>query len=90
MMSQCNPTPKCSPLPTVAARLKALRQHLGLSQAEFAQTFALSVATVRDWEQGRFRPDRATRVLLQVIAHNPDAVKQALRAPGSALGFETD
>ena len=58
--------------------LKAIRQRLGLTQKEFAETFHLSLSAVRDWEQGRFVPDRAARTLLKVIAHNPDAVKAAL------------
>lgn len=58
--------------------LKVIREKLGLTQQEFAETFHLSLSTVRDWEQGRFLPDRAARALLKVIAHNPDAVKEAL------------
>lgn len=85
-MNARNPnSPRSASRPNVAAKLKALRQRLGLSQSEFAKTFALSVSAVRDWEQDRFRPDRATRVLLQVIRHNPEAVKQALRADDSGI-----
>jgi DNA-binding transcriptional regulator YiaG len=85
-MKACNLNPQCSASrPNVAAKLKALRQHLGLSQAACAQTFGLSVGTVRDWEQDRCRPERATRVLLQVIAHNPEVVKQALRTQDAAF-----
>ena len=58
--------------------LKAIREKLGLTQKEFAATFQLSLSAVRDWEQGRFAPDRAARTLLKVIAHNPAAVKEAL------------
>jgi len=58
--------------------LKAIREKLGLTQKEFAATFHLSLSAVRDWEQGRFVPDRAARTLLKVIAHNPEAVKEAL------------
>ena len=59
--------------------VKAVRRQLGLSQVEFARTFALSVGTLRDWEQARKAPDRAARTLLRVIANNPEAVKQALQ-----------
>lgn len=58
--------------------LKAIRAKLGLTQKEFAATFQLSLSAVRDWEQGRFVPDRAARTLLKVIAHNPAAVQEAL------------
>lgn len=59
----------------------ALRARLGLSQAEFALRFGLDVGTVRGWEQGRFRPDRPARVLLRVIARDPNAVDDALGVP---------
>lgn len=34
----------------------------------------------RDWEQGRRRPSGAARVLLTVIAHEPEAIERALAA----------
>jgi putative transcriptional regulator len=56
----------------------AIRKRLGLSQAKFAQRFGLSPATLRDWEQGRRRPDRTARTLLTVIDRDPEAVARAL------------
>jgi putative transcriptional regulator len=58
--------------------VRALRKKLGLSQVEFAARFHLPLGTVRDWEQGAHRPDKAAQVLLTVIAKNPDAVARAL------------
>ena len=58
--------------------VKAIRTKLGLSQEAFAFRFGFSPAAVRDWEQGRRQPEQAARVLLLVIAHNPDAVDKAL------------
>jgi putative transcriptional regulator len=55
-----------------------LRRRLGLSQAAFAQAFGLDVTALHAWEQGRRRPDRAARVLLAVIAREPEAVLRAL------------
>jgi len=55
-----------------------LRQRLGLSQAAFARAFGLDVTALHAWEQGRRRPDRAARVLLAVIAKEPEAVLRAL------------
>ena len=37
-----------------------------------------SVTALHAWEQGRRRPDRAARVLLAVIAREPEAVLRAL------------
>ena len=58
--------------------VRALRKKLGLSQVEFAARFHLPLGTVRDWEQGAHRPDKAAQVLLTVIAKDPDAVARAL------------
>ena len=55
-----------------------VRQRLGLSQAAFARAFGLEVTALHAWEQGRRRPDRAARVLLAVIAKEPEAVLRAL------------
>ena len=56
----------------------AIRKRLKLSQGQFASKFGLSLATVRDWEQRRRRPDRIARALLTVIDKNPEAVEAAL------------
>jgi putative transcriptional regulator len=47
-------------------------------QAAFARAFGLDVTALHAWEQGRRRPDRAARVLLAVIAKEPQAVLRAL------------
>jgi putative transcriptional regulator len=65
-------------VPTV----RALRQKLKLTQEEFAARFHLPLGTVRDWEQGAHRPDKAAQVLLTVIAKDPDAVARALESSG--------
>ncbi len=65
-----------------AINVRATRRRLGLSQAEFAQKFGFQTATLRNWEQGRTRPDGPARVLLAVIARHPDAVEDALRRAG--------
>jgi putative transcriptional regulator len=59
-----------------------LRQRLGLSQAAFARSFGLDVTALHAWEQRRRRPDRAARVLLAVIAKEPEAVMRALSGQG--------
>ena len=63
-------------VPTV----RALRKKLNLTQEEFAARFHLPLGTVRDWEQGAHRPDKAAQVLLTVIAKEPDAVARALES----------
>lgn len=58
--------------------VKEIRGRLGLSQVAFARRFKFSVATLREWEQGRRRPEQAARILLQVIAQRPDVVDEVL------------
>ncbi len=58
--------------------VKAVRLRLGKSQPEFARMIGVSVATLRNWEQGRRRPEGPARALLTVAAANPEAVAAAL------------
>ena len=59
--------------------VREVRTKMGLSQAQFATRFGFPPATLRNWEQGRSRPDASTRVLLAVIAKHPEAVEDVLR-----------
>ena len=58
--------------------VKAIRRRLGLSQKQFADRYGFSVETIRNYEQGHRRPSGPARVLLSVIANEPDAVTRAL------------
>ena len=58
--------------------VRTVRVKLGLSQSSFASIFQVSVGTVRNWEQGRRRPEGPARALLRVIEREPEAVKRAL------------
>ena len=62
--------------------VRAVRRKLRLSQSQFAAKFGFPPATVRNWEQGRTKPDGPARVLLAVIARHPKAVEDALRKAG--------
>ena len=62
--------------------VRAIRRKLGLSQSQFAAKFGFQPATLKNWEQGRTRPDGPARVLLAVIARHPDAVEDSLRRAG--------
>ena len=61
-----------------AADVRAIREELGKTQAEFALMIGVSPATLRNWEQGRRTPDGPALALLRVAARNPKAVIQAL------------
>lgn len=59
----------------------AIRKAQNLSQGGFAQRYGLPVSTIRDWEQGRRRPDRAAYLLLRLIEAEPDVVARVLSMP---------
>jgi putative transcriptional regulator len=65
--------------------VRALRTQLGLTRKAFAERYGLDARTVEGWEQERFGMDRSARVLLLVIAHEPDAVVRALRRAKPAV-----
>jgi putative transcriptional regulator len=58
--------------------VKRIRQRLGLSQEAFAQTYGFALSAVRDWEQGRRKPERSARILLRIVEKEPEAVTRAL------------
>ena len=58
--------------------VKAIRERISLSQAEFANLFGLSKRTLEHWEHGRRIPSGPARAFLTVIAREPDAVRRAL------------
>ena len=57
-----------------APNIKKIRSGYNLSQKEFATLLGISVATLRNWEQGRREPEGAAKILLQVAARHPDVV----------------
>jgi putative transcriptional regulator len=61
--------------------VRSIRLGLGLSQRDFAARFGFDVRAVQNWEQKRRQPDAAARILLKVIALEPDAVMRALSRP---------
>jgi putative transcriptional regulator len=60
--------------------VKAIRGKVGMSQTEFAASFGISLGTLRHWERGDRQPHGPARVLLNVLAKDPEAVLHALRA----------
>jgi len=58
--------------------VRRVRERLGLSQAEFALRFGLELATVQNWEQGRYRPDPAAQLALKMIEQHTALVDEAL------------
>lgn len=57
-----------------APNIRKIRTGYKLSQKEFATLLGISIATLRNWEQGRRSPEGPAKILLQVAARHPDAV----------------
>jgi putative transcriptional regulator len=51
--------------------IKRIRQKTGLSQVMFAGSIGVSPKTVEAWENGRNKPEGASRRLLEVIRDDP-------------------
>lgn len=52
--------------------VRQAREKSGLTQAAFAQRIETPVATLRDWEQGRFTPPGGVLCLLRLIVKHPE------------------
>ena len=60
--------------------VKALRERIGLTQAEFSRMIGVSIKTLQNWEQGRREPEGPAKALLRVVEKEPQAVLSALHA----------
>jgi len=54
--------------------VRAARAKTGLSQQAFAERILTPVATLRDWEQGRFAPPGGVLCLLRLIINHPELI----------------
>jgi len=68
--------------------VRALRERYGLSQAKFAALMGISPGTLRNWEQGRRRPEGSARVLLRVVERHPQAVLDVVTGAPSKQRLE--
>lgn len=56
----------------------AIRSKTGLSQPAFARSIGIPLGTLKNWEQGRRRPEGPARVLLALIDKRPSIVQDEL------------
>jgi DNA-binding transcriptional regulator YiaG len=61
--------------PPATINVREVREKSGLSQEQFALSYGLDVATVRNWEQGRTSPDLAARNYLMMISADPAGMR---------------
>lgn len=72
------------PVPGIKVHLRrrvdvsAIRARTGLSQEAFARRIGVSVGTLRNWEQGRRKPDGPAKVLLSLLERDPGIVERTL------------
>lgn len=65
----------------VGVEVKAIRAKTRLSQVQFARLLNVDVSTLRNWEQGRRKPQGPARALLKAVDRSPKAVLSALNSP---------
>ncbi|WP_114773143.1 helix-turn-helix domain-containing protein [Microvirga subterranea] len=58
--------------------MAAIRRRTGLAQPAFARRIGVSLATLRNWEQGHRSPTGPAQVLLALVERNPLIVAETL------------
>lgn len=56
--------------------VRSARSKMGLSQQAFADLIQTPVATLRDWEQGRFTPSGGVMCLLKLLLNHPEMAEE--------------
>lgn len=58
--------------------VKEVREKTNKNQEDFASMIGVKVGTLRNWEQGRRKPDGAALTLLKIVAADPKYVERVL------------
>ena len=58
--------------------IAALRRFVRLTQEELARAMGISVHTLRNWEQGRRKPEGPAIALLRIAARHPQLLRENL------------
>jgi len=53
---------------------RAIRSELDMTQQQFSALLAVPLGTVRNWEQGRRRPQGAAKTLLRIAEQDPESL----------------
>jgi DNA-binding transcriptional regulator YiaG len=62
----------------MAREVKAIRERLDLSQAEFAKLIQVNVRTLQNWEQGHRHPTGPAAALLKLVNGAPEVAMKVL------------
>jgi putative transcriptional regulator len=66
--------------------VKAIREALGMSQSDFAETYNIPLPTLKGWEQRRRHPDATAAAYIRTIAMFPKETRRAQTAEIKAVG----
>ncbi len=58
--------------------IQKLRKQLGMTQEKFANSFGISLGTLRHWERGDRKPQGSALVLLNLVSKDPETVLNLL------------
>jgi DNA-binding transcriptional regulator YiaG len=61
--------------------VRALRQHLNLTQARLAEELGTRQQTISEWENGMYRPRGASATLLSIVAERGGFTYKAGKKP---------
>ncbi|MDR1625856.1 MAG: helix-turn-helix domain-containing protein [Spirochaetia bacterium] len=61
--------------------IRQIRRKTGLSQVMFAGSLGVSPKTVEAWENGRNKPEGASRRLLEIVRDDPGFLRRFHEAP---------
>lgn len=53
-------------------RVRALRRHMGLTQAELARLLGTRQQTISEWETGAYKPRGTSAMLLDIVAERSE------------------
>jgi DNA-binding transcriptional regulator YiaG len=62
-----------------AAKLKATRARLSMSQSAFAALLHIPRSTLQNWEQRRTEPDAFTLTIIDLIYDDPEGMAERLK-----------
>lgn len=63
----------------------ALRTFVGLTQEDFAKALGISVYTLRNWEQGRRKPEGPAMALLRIATRHPKIIRENVTTAAKAM-----
>ena len=62
----------------IAAKVRSIRERIGVSQSEFAELMRVPTDTIQNWEQARRTPRGAALTLLLLVDRDPNIIKDKL------------